>query len=363
MNKKGFSLLEILIYSVLLTLVMAFLISIITYYQKTSKTLDVIANFQNSLQTTINILDYHLVNAGYTSTQEGAVLTALYYVDQSGQIVNNNIAKQVSEIQLQNNNDRDMISFYYFDLEENRLGYISQARNLGAGNAAEIDVLDNSLSNTIDTNNNGTADIKEIWPDPNDNNNDAYPVIMYSQDNNGRWIGVIFYITRVQYNANHMQHRPVTFYGGDLNKDIVNRLPTTDNVKIMKPKNIYRMIIGVNNNNELFIQNYNFRTDRPLNTIILLTNVESFNIRVGLDTNNDNLVDLDNSGNIIWYDNIPINMRNRVAIIEYNIVVRSTIRNLIGLDRNPLTGIGGDRFKRYMIRRTVTLKNVVNPEI
>ncbi|MCX7972215.1 MAG: PilW family protein, partial [bacterium] len=169
--------------------------------------------------------------------------------------------------------------------------------------------------------------------------------------------------TRVRYNTNQMQHRPLALYGGNLNQDIVNRLPRTDNVRLMRPRNIHRIIIGVNNNNELFIQNFNFRTDTPFSTRILLSNVESFNIRVGLDSNGDNLVDTNNSGNINWQDTIPPNMQDRVAVIEYTIVVRSQIRNLIGLDRNPLTGQGGDRFKRYLIRRTVTLKNIVNPEI
>ncbi|MCS6955567.1 MAG: PilW family protein [Candidatus Calescibacterium sp.] len=362
-NKKGMSLLEIPIYSVLLTLVTTFLYGIMVFYQKTSRTLDTIANFQSSLQTVINILDYNFTNAGYVASQEGAALSALYFVNENGQVVDRNTATQINRIQLVNNKDRDLIHFYFFELEENRLGYIRSARNLGGGNSSEIDILDNSLSNNIDTNGNGIPDIREIWPDPNDNSNGTYPVIMYCQDNSGKWIGVLFYITRVQYNANHMQHRPLALYGGNLNQDIVDRLPQTNNVRLMKPRNIYRTIIGVNNNNELFIENYNFRTDIPFNTRILLSNVESFNIRVGLDSNGDNLVDTNSSGNINWQNTIPQNMQDKVAVIEYTIVVRSHIRNLIGLDRNPLTGIGGDRFKRYLLRRTVTLKNIVNPEI
>lgn len=366
---KGFSLLETLIYAVLLLMITIFLTEILIYQQKAAKTLDTISNFQNALQSTINILDYHFTNAGYTATQEGVVLSSLFYVDENGQVVDNQLASQISQIKLTNNNDRDTISFYYFELEENRLGYISSAENLGGGNAAEIDVLDGSLSNNIDSNNNGIPDIQEIWPDPNMNNNNdpangVYPVIMYSQDQTtGKWIGVIFYITRVQYNANHMQHRPLTLYGGNWNKEIVSYLPQIDNVRIMKPKNIFRGEIGVNNENNLYLQTYNFRTDRPFNTMILLSNVESFNIRVGLDSNSDNLVDTDPSGNIIWYDSIPQGQEDKVAMIEYTIVVRSRERNLLGLDRNPLTGAGGDGFKRFLIRRTVTLKNIVNPEI
>ncbi|MFN4246015.1 MAG: PilW family protein [Brevinematia bacterium] len=368
-KNKGLSLLETLIYSVLLSIIVIFLVQILIYQQKASKTLDVIANFQNSLQTAINILDFHFTNAGYTATQEGTVLSSLYYVDENNQVVNNQIANQINQIRLLNNNDRDEISFFYFELEENRLGFISSARNLGGGNAAEIDVLDGNLSNQVDTNNNGTPDIREIWPDPNVNNdndptNGVYPVIMYSQDpNTGRWVGVVFYITRVQYQANHMQHRPLTLYGGNLNKDIVNRLPQTNNVRIMKPRNIFRGEIGVDQNDQLFIETYNFRTDRPFNRLIILSNVESFNIRVGLDLNNDNQTDLDQNNNIRWYDSIPAGEESKVTMVEYTIVVRSTHRNLLGLDRNPLTGVGGDRFKRFLIRRTVTLKNIVNPEI
>lgn len=347
----------------MLTLVTTFLYGIMLFYQKTSRTLDTIANFQSSLQTAINILDYYLTNAGYTASQDGAVLSALYFVNESGQVVDRNTATQINRIQLVNNNDRDLISFYFFELEENRLGYIRSAQNLGGGNASEIRILDNSLSNNIDTDGNGIPDVRQMWPDPNNNIDSVYPVIMYCQDNNGRWIGVLFYITHVQYNANHMQHRPLALYGGNLNKDIVNRLPQTDNVRLMRPRNIHRIIIGVNNNNELFIQNFNFRTDTPFSTRILLSNVESFNIRVGLDSNGDNLVDTNNSGNIVWQNTVPPHMQDRVAVIEYTIVVRSQIRNLIGLDRNPLTGQGGDRFKRYLITRTVTLKNIVNPEI
>lgn len=364
MLKKGFSLLEILIYTFLLSLVTLFIISILIYQQKAAKTLDVISNFQSSLQTAINTLDYNFTNAGYTAMQDGVKLDSFVFVDENGQVVNDNIATQVNRIILSNNNDRDTISFFYFEIEENRLGYISSARNLGGGNAAEIDILDNSLSNAQDLNGNGTADVKEIWPDPNDNDNQAYPAIMYTQDTStGQWVGVLFYITRVQYNANHMQHRPLAFYGGNANRDIVNRLPQTNNVRIVRPRNIFRMQIGVNNTDELFITSFNFRTDRPNNTRILLSNVESFNIRVALDLNNDNIVDIDNNGNIEWRDDIPAGQEDRVCMIEYTIVLRSNIRNLIGLDRNPLTGVGGDRFKRYLIRRTVILRNIVNQEI
>ncbi|MGB9639011.1 MAG: hypothetical protein ACPL1F_06960 [bacterium] len=357
---KAFSLVELLIYAALLSLVILFLIQIIIYYQKSSKTIDQISVFQMKINSTITVLDYDFTNAGYTALQDGVVLSSFYYVDQNGQVVNNNVASDVRRIRLTNNGFRDSIEFYYFDIQENSLAYISSATALGGGNAAEIDV-DNSI------NMNDPA-FRAMWPDPNvgggnPNNNGIQPyyVIAYAPDSNGNWIGVLFYITNVQYQANHMQHRPLTFYGGTLNKDIINRLPS-NNIRIMKPKEIYKLRYFVDNNDNLIRQVYNFRTDNPITSTVLISNVESFNIEVALDRDNDNQVDLVN-GLPDWQNSIPAGFEDRVAMLRYTIVLRSNIRNLIGLNRNPLTNAGNDGFKRYMLYRVVTLKNIVNPSL
>ncbi len=360
-KKSAFSLIEILIYSTLLSLIVLFLIQIIIYYQKSSKTIDQISIFQMKINSALAVMDYDFGNAGYTALQDGVVLSSFYYVDQNGQVINNNIASDVRKIKLTNNNDKDTISFYYFDIQENNLAYIGSATALGGGNSAEIDV-DPSVVNMSD------RSFRDMWPDPNmqgnnPNNNGVQPyyVIAYAPDANGNWVGVLFYITKVQYNANHLQHRPLSFYGGNLNKDIINYLPS-NNIRVMKPKEIYKMSYYIDANNNLIREVYNFRTDNPISSVVLLSNVESFNIQVALDENNDNQVDLDN-GEPVWRDSIPNSLEDKFAMIRYTIVLRSNIRNLIGLDRNPLTNAGNDGFKRYMLYRVVTLKNIVNPSI
>ena len=359
--KKAFSLVELLIYSALLSLVTLFLIQIIIYYQKSSKTVDQIASFQMRINSAITVIDYDFINAGYTALQDGIVLNQFYYVDQNGNVVNNNIASSVKKISLTNNNDKDQIEFYYFDIQENNLGYIGSATALGGGNAAEINV-DSSSVNMND------PAFQAMWPDPNIQNDGDIPsvppyyVIAYAPDANGNWVGVLFYITRVQYPANHMQHRPLSFYGGTLNKDIINYLPS-NNIRLMKPKEVYKVKYFVDNNNNLVRQVYNFRTDNQFSNDILLSDVESFNIEVALDMDNDNQVDLNSNGQPVWRDSIPTGYEDKVSMIRYTIVLKSNIKNLIGLNRNPLTGVGNDGFKRYMLYRVVTLKNIVNPSI
>lgn len=361
-KKNAISLIEVLIYSVLLSLVTLFLIQIILYYQKASKTIDQISVFQMKINSAIAVMDYDFGNAGYTALQDGVVLSRFFFVDRNGQVVDDNIASNVRRIILTNNNDRDTIEFFYFDIQENNLAFISSATALGGGNAAEITV-DPNVVNMNDPN------FQAIYPDPNvqgnnPNNNGVQPyyVIAYAPDANGNWIGVLFYITNVQYNANHIQHRPLSFYGGNLNRDIISRLPITNNIRIMRPREVHRMRYFIDNNNNLIREVFNFRTDNPISRVVLLSNVESFNIEVALDRDNDNQVDL-NNGEPDWRNSIPNGFEDRVAMIRYTIVLRSNIRNLLGLDRNPLTNNGNDGFKRYMLHRIVTLKNIVNPSI
>ena len=371
-RNKAFSLLEILVYTALFSLVTLFLVQIVIYYNKSSKMIEQINALQLRINSALTILDYDFADAGYTALQDGVVLNEFYYVDENGQVVNNTAASDVRKIRLIDNGFVDSISFYYFELEENNLAFISNAGVLGRGNAAEIKIYN------VDMNN---SDFQAMWPDPNiqgnqggggqggnnnNNNNsnsvDPYYVIAYAPDSNGNFIGVLFYITNVQYQANHMQHRPLTFYGGTLNKDIVDYLPSND-IRIMRPRNIFRLNYFVDNNGNLVRQVFNFRTDNQFTTDTILTNVESFNIEVALDIDNDNQPDLDNNGQIRWFSSIPSGLEDKVAILRYTIVLRSNIRNLMGLDRNPLTNQGNDGFKRLMIHRTVTLKNIVNPSI
>jgi type II secretory pathway pseudopilin PulG len=353
-KNKAFTLIEILIYTTLLSLVTLFLIQIVIYYNKSSRTIDQINTLQIRINSALAILDYDFTNAGYTALQDGVVLSSFYFVNSNGQVVDNNIASDVRKIILTNNGFVDRVSFNYFELEENNLAFISNAELLGGGNAAEI-----RIPNSVNMND---PAFRNVWPDPNDVGSSAYPVIAYAPDSNGNFIGVLFYITHVQYPANHMQHRPLTFYGGNLNKDIVNYLPS-DNVRLIKPRNIFRLNYSVDNNGNLIREVYNFRTDNQFTRDAILTNVESFNIEVALDQDNDNQPDLDNNQEIRWFDSIPNGLEYRVAMLRYTIVLRSNIRNLMGLDRNPLTNQGNDGFKRLMLYRTVTLRNIVNPSI
>jgi type II secretory pathway pseudopilin PulG len=358
-KNKAFTLIEILIYATLLSLVTLFLIQIVIYYNQSSRTIEQINALQIRINAALTILDYDFTNAGYTALQDGVVLSRFFFVNANGQVVDNNTASDVRRIILQNNqNNRfvDRISFNYFELEENNLAFISNATLLGGGNAAEIDIP----RNVVDMRNN--PDFQNAWPDPNDRESSAYPVIAYAPDADGNFIGVLFYITRVQYPANHMQHRPVRFYGGTSNIDIVDNLPST-NIRLIRPRNIFRLNYFVDNNGNLIRQVFNFRTDNPFTTDAILTNVESFNIEVALDQDNDNQPDLDNNQEIRWFDSIPNGLEDKVAILRYTIVLRSNIRNLVGLDRNPLTNQGNDGFKRLMLYRTVTLRNIVNPSI
>jgi type II secretory pathway pseudopilin PulG len=358
-KNKAFTLIEILIYTTLLSLVTLFLIQIVIYYNKSSRTIDQINALQIRINSALAILDYDFTNAGYTALQDGVVLSSFYFVNSNGQVVDNNIASDVRKIILINNGFVDRVSFNYFELEENNLAFISNAELLGQGNSAEI-----SIPNSVNMND---PAFRNVWPDPNGRESSAYPVIAYASDSNGNFIGVLFYITHVQYPANHMQHRPLTFYGGNLNKDIVRNLPlnnTNNNVRLIKPRNIFRLNYYVDNNGNLIRQVYNFRTDNNQFTRdAILTNVESFNIEVALDQDNDNQPDLDNNQEIRWFDFIPNGLEDRVAMLRYTIVLRSNIRNLMGLDRNPLTNQGNDGFKRLMLYRTVTLRNIVNPSI
>lgn len=326
---KAFSLVELLIYSALLSLVTLFLIQIIIYYQKSSKTIDQISVFQMKINSTITILDYDFNNARYTALQDGVVLRSLYYVDQNGQVVNNNVATDVRKIKLTNNQFRDSIEFYYFDIQENNLAYIGSAEALGGGNSAEIRVYSVNMRD---------PSFQAMWPDPNVNSNNPnnngtqpYYVIAYAPDSNGNWVGVLFYITNVQYSANHMQHRPLTFYGGTWNKDIISRYLPSNIIRIIKPKEIYKLKYFVDNNNNLIREVYNFRTDsNAISSTVLLTNVESFNIEVALDRNNDNQVNLNNNGEPVWESSIPSAFEDKVAMLRYTIVLKSNIRNLIG---------------------------------
>jgi type II secretory pathway pseudopilin PulG len=356
---KAFTLIEILIYATLLSLVTLFLIQIVIYYNKSSRTIEQISAFQIRINAALAILDYDFTNAGYTAFQEGVVLSSFYFVNSDGQ-VNNNTASDVRKIILQNNGFVDSVSFNYFESEENNLAFISDARLLGGGNAAEI-----SIPNSVNMNDSA---FKNVWPDPIITRSSPYPVIAYAADSNGNFIGVLFYITHVQYSANKMQHSPLTFYGGVLNKNIINYLPSDSPngdriVKLIKPRNIFRLNYYVDNNGNLIREVYNFRTDNPFTTDVILTNVESFNIEVALDQDNDNQPDLDNNQEIIWFNSIPNGLEDRVAMLRYTIVLRSNITNLLGLDRNPLTNQGNDGFKRLMLYRTVTLRNIVNPSI
>jgi len=355
-KNKAFTLIEILIYATLLSLVTLFLIQIVIYYNKSSRTIDQINALQIRINAALTILDYDFTNAGYTALQDGVVLSRFYFVNANGQVVNDNIASDVRRIILQNNGFVDRVSFNYFELEENNLAFISNATLLGQGNSAEIDIP----RSVVDMHNN--PDFQNVWPDPNDDESSPYPVIAYAPDADGNFIGVLFYITRVQYPANHMQHRPVRFYGGNLNIDIVNRLPS-NNVRLIKPRNIFRLNYYVDNNGNLIREVYNFRTDNQFTRDAILTNVESFNIEVALDQDNDNQPDLDNNQEIRWFDSIPNGLEDRVAMLRYTIVLRSNIRTLMGLERNPLTNQGNDWFKRLMLYRTVTLRNIVNPSI
>ncbi len=353
-KNKAFTLIEILIYTTLLSLVTLFLIQIVIYYNKSSRTIDQINALQIRINSALAILDFDFTNAGYTALQDGVVLSRFYFVNSNGQVVDNNIASDVRRIILTNNGFLDRVSFNYFELEENNLAFISNAELLGQGNSAQIRIHGVNMNN---------PDFQNVWPDPIITRSSPYPVIAYAPDADGNFIGVLFYITRVQYNANHMQHRPLTFYGGNLNKDIVDNLPSTNNVSLIKPRNIFRLNYRVDNNGNLIREVYNFRTDNPFTRDVILTNVESFNIEVALDQDNDNQPDLDNNQEIRWFDSIPNGLEDRVAMLRYTIVLRSNIRNLMGLDRNPLTNQGNDGFKRLMLYRTVTLRNIVNPSI
>jgi type II secretory pathway pseudopilin PulG len=367
-KNKAFTLIEILIYTTLLSLVTLFLIQIVIYYNKSSRIIDQINALQIRINAALTILDFDFTNAGYTALQDGVVLSRFYFVNSNGQVVDNNIASDVRKIILTNNGFVDRVGFNYFELEENNLAFISNATLLGGGNSAEIDI-----PNSVNMND---PAFRNVWPDPNlppnpdpnDVGSSAYPVIAYVSDSNGNFIGVLFYITRVQYPANHMQHRPLTFYGGNLNKDIIDYLPSNSAnsnriVSLIKPRNIFRLNYYVDNNGNLIRQVYNFRTDNQFTRDVILTNVESFNIEVALDQDNDNQPDLDNNQEIRWFDFIPNGLEDRVAMLRYTIVLRSNIRNLVGLDRNPLTNQGNDGFKRLMLYRTVTLRNIVNPSI
>ncbi|MEN3014514.1 MAG: hypothetical protein ABDH21_00400 [bacterium] len=362
---KGLTLVEVLIYSALFMLILSFLIGILIYYKKVSKTLDTIAQFQMSLQTAINILDYHFTNAGYTSTPEGIPLSKLYFVTESGQISQEEIAQQLRYVQFINNQDRDMIFFYFIETLDHSLAYIKNATNLQGQDLHKIQVSNNFFSNPTDSNNNNIPDVREVWYSPVENNYNfpLYPVIMFCPDSNGKLVGVVFYVTGVIHNQNLILHSPTPKYGNNLNVTIVNKLPQLNNVRLIKVKSLYRCIVFSTPGNELTIMNYTFIPSDPFDMITLLTNVESFNIRLALDSDGDNLVDTTPSGNIDWKNNINSSDLDKVAMIEYTIVVKSRIKNLIGLDRNPLTGVGGDGYKRYLIRRTVTLKNIVNPSI
>jgi type II secretory pathway component PulJ len=364
---KGMSLLEILIYTVLFSLVSMMLLSIIIYYQKSSKTIDTQAHLMNNIITALTIIDYDFNNAGYMGTPDGVTLQAIYTLDENSNVIrigsfgqSGQPGSQEGKIIVEDNGDKDKITVYYQELEENRLGYIRNATLLGGGNASEINIDPNVL-NLRD------SSVQQIWPDPNDSNDRAYPIIVYSKNSNGQYWGVIFYVTTVQHNSNRMQHRPVSFYGGDGNgiRTVNNRniasiyLPDTSNVRVLKPKNILRVTYRVENGN-LIRSLYNFRTDTPFSNNIILTNVESFNVRVVMDNNNDGLPDTNANGTLAYSNT---NNSDRVAMIEYTIVLKTDQKNLVGLNRNPLTGQGGDGYKRIAITRTVMTRNFIEPEL
>jgi hypothetical protein len=314
----------------------------------------------NNIVTALTIIDYDFNNAGYMGTPDGVTLQAIYTLDKNSNVIrigsfgqSGQPGSQEGKIIVEDNGDKDEITVYYQELEENRLGYIRSARFLGQGNAAQIDID----SNVLDLR---QPSVQQIWPDPNDRDGSFYPIIVYSKNTNGQYWGVIFYVTKVQYAANHTQHRPVSFYGGTLNKDIAMfYLPDTSNVGVLKPKNILQVTYRVENGN-LIRSLYNFRTDKPYSNSIILTNVESFNVRVVMDDNNDGLPDTNANGTLAYSNT---NNSDKVAMIEYTIVLKTDQRNLIGLKRNPLTGQGGDGYKRIAITRTVMTRNFIEPEL